>query len=172
MAGLIRVAHRITGSDEPTMAAQIMGSVGVRQAAITKDEMKLIGGKITKTRPADTVLACGRGQTSAEHTCDDKPPECHCRYHHDEQALGVIGEVRLRKLDTDREEARREHNAHHFQCDFVAIIVPGPRVEYVGAMGPHYNAERGPEDDLVEVELGHRQCYTRVHTIPIYTPSP
>lgn len=53
MAGLIRVAHRITGSDEPTMAAQIMGSVGVRQAAITKDEMKLIGGKITKTRPAE-----------------------------------------------------------------------------------------------------------------------
>ena len=35
----------------PTIAAEMIGSVGVRQAAMTSDETKLIGGKTTKTIP-------------------------------------------------------------------------------------------------------------------------
>ena len=31
------------------MAAEMIGSVGVRQAAITREEIKLMGGKTTKT---------------------------------------------------------------------------------------------------------------------------
>ena len=35
----------------PTIAAQIMGSVGVRHAAMTSEEIKLSGGKMTKIIP-------------------------------------------------------------------------------------------------------------------------
>lgn len=61
------------------MAAEIIGSVGVRQAATTMDEIKFKLGK-TINMIAASKIGCQINaitQREREHTRDDKPTKCH-----------------------------------------------------------------------------------------------
>lgn len=65
----------------------------------------------------------------------------------------MVGQIRLRQLNSNGEEAGCEHDPHNFQRNALRLRSPGARVEYVRAMRAHENAESGAEDDFVHVKL-------------------
>ena len=68
----------------------------------------------------------------------------------------MFSEIGLGELDSNGEETGREDDAHNFECDTLANRAPGPRVEYTGYMRAHEHAERGAENDFINVELASR----------------
>ena len=78
------------------MAAEIMGSVGVRQAAMTMDEMKLRLGNTTKiiaSRRHEDIRPTSLAAEGKGRTCNDKPPERHSGNNHDQEAFRMICKI-------------------------------------------------------------------------------
>ena len=67
----------------------------------------------------------------------------------------MVGEVGLRELYANGEEARGEDDAHDFEGDALGRLVraPGARVEDVGDVRAHEDAKAGSEHDFIDVKL-------------------
>lgn len=108
-----------------------------------------MGSKRTKIMPGESEKRDSR--QSRLRTCDDEPTERHGRDDHNEEALGMVSEVRARKLNTDCEEARRKHHAHGFQGNALCLVAPRTRVEDIRAMRAHEHAEPSTQDNFIHV---------------------
>ena len=67
----------------------------------------------------------------------------------------MVSEIRLRQLDTNREETRGEDDSHDFEGYPLGCLrrAPGARVEDVGDVRSHEDAKAGAEYDFIDVEL-------------------
>ena len=75
------------------MAAEMMGSVGVKQAAMTSDDMKLSGGKITKMTAGTQYETRGLLRDPIKRTCYNYPAKSHGRDNHDKETLSMVSQV-------------------------------------------------------------------------------
>lgn len=74
----------------------------------------------------------------------------------------MVSHVRFGQLHSDREQACGEHDAHDLEGNSVRVVAPRPRVERIGAVGTDDNAERRPEHDLIDVQLGVGEGFQRL----------
>jgi hypothetical protein len=107
--------HTFTERDDsPTMAAQIMGSVGVRQAEIRSPEIKSSFGKRRRTNADKYTLVIQNLSIGARLTRGDYPSDSHGGNDHYKQTFCRLCHVRAWQLDAYGEEASCENDA----CDF------------------------------------------------------
>ena len=145
----------------PTIAAEITGSVGVRQADIVKQDMKLSEGKSSDMNPGEigTVKRSQRGRNG--RTSNDEPPNRHRRDDKHEQPSNVLLHIWPRQLDPDSEQTNGQYNSHNFKRDHPTLGCPTTGVEYVRTVRSHNHPESRADDNFADVQLRSMSMRTR-----------
>jgi hypothetical protein len=140
--------------DIPTIAAEMIGSVGVKHAAIARQEMKF-NCRNKPYRIPRNESDCGKIKDSSKYmlTSNNKPTDGHGRNDHSRQAFCVFCHIGTREFNADGEEACCKYYAHYFERDGVRVGAPRSRVEYIADVWTYDDAKCGPKDDFVDVEL-------------------
>ena len=136
-----------------TMAAEITGSVGVRQADIVKQDAKLSDGKSSNINP-EGIRAVKRPHGGRDtRTSHDEPPNCHRGDNEHNQPSSVLLHIRPWQLDPNSEQANGQYHSHDFKCDHPALRCPTTRIKHVRAIRPHNHSGDRSDDDFADVQL-------------------
>lgn len=130
----------------PTMAAEMIGSVGVCRGSRSVNASLVLyagctlyqagrydqTGDVVQRRKYDEHERLTEQSVRHEyhigrhmgHTCTDDPPKCHRRYNDNKEALGLLVDISRRELYTDREQPNSQHYPHNFERDCVGIAGP------------------------------------------------
>ena len=135
------------------IAAEITGSVGVRQADMARQEIKLSDGKSNSMNPGDVPSAERPRKERNARTSNDEPPYRHRRDDKHQQPSNVFLHVWSRQLDPDREKTNGQHHSHNFKRDYPGLMCPTTRVEESCAIRPNDHPKSRSDDDFAGIQL-------------------
>jgi len=139
--------------DKRVMAAQVIGSVGVRHAEMQSAEARLrLGNRVWMIAGGPTWIRNDDPEEN-EPTSNNNPTKCHSRDDHHEQTLCMFLHVGTWQFDTHRKETSHKDEPQYFKCNFVLITTPGPGIKYIDAVRTNENTERSSKNDFIDVKL-------------------
>ena len=141
------------GKHALTIAAEIAGSVGVRQVDIVKQDVKSSEGKSSNMDPEETHAVRRPQRRRDARISDDKPPNRRRGDDEHKQPSNVLHHMRPRRFDPERKQANGQYHPHNLKRDHLTLKCPTTRIEYIRTIGSHNHPESRSEGDFADVQL-------------------
>jgi hypothetical protein len=135
------------------IAAQMIGSVGVRQAEMAKHEMKFSCGKSARSNPEILLDIRGRKTIGEIGTSNDDPADGHSRDHHCSKTFCVLSHVRFRQFNADGEKTCSKDNSHNLKSDGIRCMSPSTWVKKAQKIWTHEYPKQCAKNNLIDEYL-------------------